>query len=531
MTRRLIAIRLRSFVGSFIKKRKDGSSRISKGKLAILSAVFGYVGLTLAGLFTLYSYLVGSVMLPLGLEEAYLGAFMTIDFAVIFFLSVFEMKSQLFECRDNELLLSMPVPPSAIVTSRVMVVVILNIIESLIFMLPAVVMLAILGGSAKAVAGGALCVILIPLFATSLSAGVGCLFAAIARRMKRMAPVKALLGVGAILLFYKIYFGIFDVEDEMLGESLAQMLNNPYMHAVGLSATFHPIASPIFGVLSIGGSALAFYIISKTYVSVVTVNRSSKKAEYRGRVGASRSPFIALSLKELKRYASSSGYILNSSLGLVFAAILGGAGIVYRDTLFELSSALSSAIGIGDVISVLYVAAGVFCLNLNTASAAALSLEGNSFFIIKSMPISPKTVLLAKCTPQIVVGTPFAIGFGICSGVALRASVIEYFLYIAISVVTVFLFAFVGIIFNTLLPKFKFENIVQAVKQSGSVFFTMLSAFVVTILVIALGVISCSAFGAVWAIVVMLVALLLLCGVSLLLLLTVAVRRYESFNA
>lgn len=530
MTKRLIFIRLRSFFSSFLRKKKDGTAKISKGKLILISAVFGYVGLTLAGLFTLYSYLVGSVMLPFGLEETYLGAFMTIDFAVIFLLSIFEMKSQLFECKDNELLLSMPIPPKSIVASRVTVVLLLNIIESIIFMAPAVVVFAVLGGSVRGIVGGALAIFLVPLLSVALSSGVGCLLAIVARKMKRMAVLRALIGVAAIMLFYKLYFGIFNVEDEMIGENLAEMLNNPYMRTVGLAAILDPAAFPVFAAVSVGSAALAYFIITKRYISIVTANYSAKRAEYNGRVGRSRSPLVALSVKELKRYASSSGYILNSSLGLAFMALIAVGGLIYSDDISVTVNEVAGILGVNSVLPVLFVAAGVTCLSLNTASASALSLEGQGLWIIKSMPVCGRIVLLSKCAPHVIVSLPFALGFGICASIASGATSLEWVLIIAISVLSVFLFAFVGIIMNTLFPKFKFDNIIQPIKQSGSVFFSILVSFVISISALLLGVVLCSVSSAV-ALSAMLALVLLLTVGAFALTVTACAKRYERLDA
>ena len=530
MTRRLISIRLRAFVGSLCGKRKDGSSKISKARLAAMSALFGFIGLMFSGFVALYAALVGMIMIPLGLEEMYLGAFMTVDFAVVFFLSIFEMKSELFECKDNELLLSMPIPPRAIVTSRISVVLILNTLESMLFLLPAVIIFGILGGSLAGIFGGILVMLLIPLLATALSAAFGCLFAIIAKKLKRLPILRLIISVLALLAFYKVYFGIFDVEDEMIGEELAEMLNNPAMYAIGLSAMLHPIATPILAVAAIGGAALAFYLISKSYISIVTANYSAKKAEYKGKVGKARSPMVSLAIKELRRYTSSTQYILNSSSGIIFACLLCVGGLIYSESVRQFAGEISLLLGGENILPALLCCAGVLCFSLNTTAASALSLEGSSLWVIKSMPISGRDVLLAKCAPQLVVCLPLAIVYGVIASIISEAGAL------GILIVLVLIFANVacsllGIILNTALPKFKFDNIVQPIKQSGAVALAMLFGFVLSLLSLGIGIFLSTSLGASWALGILLAIMVTLSLCELAVVMTKCAARFDRMGA
>ena len=57
-------------------------------------------------------------------------------FALMFIGSVFTAKSQLFEAKDNELLLSMPVPPGMILLSRMAALLAMNFVLELVVALP-----------------------------------------------------------------------------------------------------------------------------------------------------------------------------------------------------------------------------------------------------------------------------------------------------------------------------------------------------------------------------------------------------------
>ena len=74
----------------------------------------------------------------------------------------------------------------------------------------------------------------------------------------------------------------------------------------------------------------------RDYYEVLGVDKNAdestiKKAYYKGKKLAKRSSLFALTKKELFKLKSSSLYILNSSLGLVFEIIIAVLAVVKRD--------------------------------------------------------------------------------------------------------------------------------------------------------------------------------------------------------
>jgi ABC-2 type transport system permease protein len=63
--------------------------------------------------------------------------FAVTNFAMMFIGSIFAAKAQLYEAKDNELLLSMPIPPSAILASRMLTLLLINLAFDLMIAVPA----------------------------------------------------------------------------------------------------------------------------------------------------------------------------------------------------------------------------------------------------------------------------------------------------------------------------------------------------------------------------------------------------------
>ena len=530
MVKLLLSVRIRSFFASLSGRRKDGSLKVSRGKIIGLSVLFGIIGLTIVGMIAMYALAACMALLPLGLDAAYFGTFMAVDFGIVFFLSVLEMKTHLFECKDNELLLSMPIKPSAIVLSRILMVSILNFIESFLIMLPATIIYGAIGGSWQGVVGGIVAAILIPMLVASISSVVGWLFALVARKMKRMTFVKVVISMAALIVFYKFYFEFF-LSDSVSDETIVAALDNPALRLIGSPAILDPIPLIIFVVVSLGSAALALYLISKSYVSIVTAKVAQKQIKYEGNNSESRSAFTALVIKEIKRFTSSSSYILNSTGGILMVLLLGLGYMVYGDTINGVIEGMSGMLGGINVLPLCIAGMGVFSFGMSTTSAAALSIEGQSLWILKTMPISARSVLVSKTVPHILVNSPFAIAFGIVAGVYMGIGTVDTILVTLIFLLSAIAAGFMGIILNTAFPKFKFDNIAKPVKQSTPVVLMMVYATITAALMVGVGMALFVFMSSSVALAVLAVLSLVFCCAELAIICLPCARKYESFTA
>lgn len=531
MLKKLLQIRFRAIISSFAGKKKNSSKPISRARLTGTAAIFAVIGLAISAVSTLYALLFGKAIIGSGFESIYFGLFTALDFAMVFFFSVMQVKSHLFECNDNELLLSMPINPKTVVFSRLLAVLIINALESLFFLLPTVVVYGVFGGSWRGIVGGVLIIPLISLLTTSFATAVGWIVSIISKRMKRMAIFKALLAVAALIVFYKFYFGIFEMESEGGAEEIAKALDDSFISIIGLPATLHPVAFPVFAAISVACALAVFAVISKSYVSILTASYSGKKIAYKGEVGSSRSAFTSLSIKELKRFSTSTTYILNSTAGVIFTLLFIGAVVIYGNDLFYMMSNLSIYFIEVDITPALLAAIGVLCAGMSTVSASALSLEGQSLWVIKSMPIGAKTVLMAKTVPHLIINTPVALIYGIVIGIISGVGAIQTILITLICVSSSVFFAFLGIILNTVFPKFDYDNIVRPIKQSTAVGLSMFFSIIIMAVEISIGIVMGSFFEMELALSVMLILSLALVSLSAALICGKCAKKYENLTA
>ena len=128
MIKILVKNRLSALFGTAVSKGRDGAVKAGKGRILLFSLLYLLLISLFAGMSVIGAVTLGFVLIPIGASWLYFAIFFLVSFTLIFVLSIFETKSELFECKDNDLLLSMPIKPRDIVASRVLVVLIYNYI-------------------------------------------------------------------------------------------------------------------------------------------------------------------------------------------------------------------------------------------------------------------------------------------------------------------------------------------------------------------------------------------------------------------
>lgn len=482
MIKALIRIRIGSmFSGG---AGKDGKPK--KRSVAGVIAIFALLALTFAVFFLSIAAPLALVLVPMGLAAQYFAIFNIITFGIVFVLSVFETKSELFECRDNELLLSMPIRPRDIVLSRAISVIILNLAEAMIISLPAVAMFVVAGGGAWYIPSAIISSALIAMLATALSSAVGYFVALIASRIKHNTIITVVLTLGFLALYfvgYNAFLGAIEMLEEnpdKAGDAIASALAP--MSFFGNISLFKPLETTIFVVISVGAALLAWAVISKHYIKIITRRATLGKKAYVRRELSGSSVLVALSKKELLGFFSNSAYILNGIMGALFQIVLAVMLLISRDSIEPISVALGAFGGEG-ILELLCTVVLIGCASMSAVSASALSLEGKNFWIIKSSPIPTDALIYAKLVPHLAVSVPTSIVSSVIAAIAIGASPIWWVFMLLLPIVANLVFAMLGLILNIAMPKFEFANVAQVVKQSMPVFIITLGGMLFLLLI------------------------------------------------
>ena len=478
----LVKNRLRAVFGSALNRAGRGKKIEKPSPVKLILFAFLYV--FLIAVFLILSMSVSLMLAPIllpGLDWLYYLIYMCLSVTLIFILSIFETKTELFDCKDNDLLLSMPIKPKDIVAARVLIVLIYNYIINAILMIPAIVFYAIFAKNIFGIIGGILIFMLLPLFATALASFVGYLVAEISRKLK----FKNLITVIVTFSLFALYFVMVEVIGNNLeamleallgmGEELAQ--NHKVLLFFGNAALLKPLSILSVAAISIISAAIAYFMISSAYIRIVTERTGAKKAVYKEKRLKRGSAIAALTKKDIRHFFSSPIYTLNGGLGLIMGIVLGVVAIVNGDMLSTVTAELQiSTASLANIA----IALVILTFSMTIISACSLSLEGKQLWIMKTMPISPKTVLLSKAFVQFIISAPMILISTVLMLIATKPAPALWIVYIIIAQLANLSFSLLGILINVLFPKFDYENEAQAVKQSLATVVSMMLCMLVS---------------------------------------------------
>lgn len=527
MIGKLLGIRLRSFVSSLGGRSKRGEYKPpSVGRIVVLSLLLLYLVGTFAMLATTVAIALLSVSDLLGAPWLFFAMYAALPFAVIFMFSVFETKAELFECRDTELLLSLPLRSRDVVISRLLSVVLLNYAEAAVLMWPFLFVYAIAGGAPLAILGGILAYLLVPLLSTALSTGVGYLVARISAAVKRKTLVTMVLYLAFFVAYFWLYQSLFAMGDgsaEDLAASLSPLASVGALRFVGEAVMLTPLPTLSLVLVTVGAALLVFFVVERTFLRVAIPRHGARRRAYTGGRATRRSAFASLARKEISRFFSNATYMINSAMGVTLTLLLTGA-VLFSGA--ELQSALLSELGMTvRELTPIIILALVAVTMMNYPSACALSLEGKSLWLLRSLPVREDTVLLAKCVPHVLVCTVPSSISAIVLSVALRASFGQVVAFLLLPPLAGVACALFGILLNVAFPKLDYTSEAQPVKNSMAAMLSMFLQMIVGILMLFAG--SALVFiGIGWvALVITALLLLFLCALLYVLVTRVSARK------
>jgi ABC-2 type transport system permease protein len=172
----------------------------------------------------------------------------------------------------------------------------------------------------------------------------------------------------------------------------------------------------------------------------------------------------SLCVKEFRRYFSSSAYVSNTIIGPIIAVIM-TSSLFFAD-IDKLISEIPFKINVFDMFP--FVISAIFCMM--SPICVSISMEGKNWWIVKTLPISTKTLLDSKILMNIILYLPFYLIAEILLTIATKPDIFALLWQLLIPII-ILIFAFVFSLFiNLHFPVFNWESETVAVKQSLSSF-------------------------------------------------------------
>ncbi len=475
----------------YFQDRKTGKRRSKGGIIAFIvlyALLFIFLGFTFFGV----AAMLGGAFFALNMNWLYFAFMGTISVFLGVFGGVFNTYNMLYKAKDNELLLSLPVKPSVILSSRMIAAYAMSLMYEAMAFVPTVICYWInVRPNAARVIIPLLLVFILGIFVLTLVCVLGYIVAAISSHItKKKSFVTTLVSLVLFGAYYVVCFKINDLLTAAAAnaEKLSAAVKSyaAGLYAFGLAADgsviWFAVVTAVIAVLF----AVLYASMSKTFIKITTANRAAKKAVYKETPVKENNVKQALFKKELKRFLASPTYMLNTGLGvpmmIIASVILLIKSSYITNTLAEISTELPQ---IKTMVPLMFILIVGFCAGTGCITAPSLSLEGKNLWLLKSLPINPADIFNAKQRLHITLIAPPAAFTAICCGIALKLdfTIILYSVIFSVAFVQ-FMSAF-GLFLNIKKPNFEWTNETIVVKQSMPVMTALFGGWLIAMILFA----------------------------------------------
>ncbi|MBP5153720.1 MAG: hypothetical protein ILP12_01765 [Lachnospiraceae bacterium] len=403
--------------------------------------------------------------------------------------SAFTTYTTLYLPKDNDLLLSMPIPHRTIIASRLLSVALMSFLFSAAAIVPGALAWWIFVAADPAhILGGIMLLLITGTLVVVLASLLGLGVAAVSRRLKNKSLVITILLIAFFILYYVAIFTLqekiseFVMNVALYGEKIRGASFLLYSFGMtGTGALWHILGWTAVSLILL---ALTFTLLSRSFLSLTSSAGSVGKTVYREKPVRERSVSGALIAREMGRFFGSPMVTLNTGIAsimmLLAAGLLFWQGPALGEVLREVFAFDPGFISV--------ILCGVICLAgaMNDYTVVSVSLEAKTLWISRTLPVETQRILHAKVVLQLIYTLPPALLLSVSVICMLQPALLEAILLILVPQIFLTLTACFGLFLDLKRPNLHWISEMLVVKQGLNVFLMILGAPAAAILLTAL---------------------------------------------
>lgn len=452
--------------------------------------------LILAGIFMYaigtYYYVLAKELSNIGLTYIMLTIAMVVPTIFTLIEGIYKSQGVLFESRDNELLLALPIKKSKIIFVKLFKFLTFQYLYNLLFLLPAFILYIYFDNPKITFYFISIIMsFLLPIIPTIISSFIGFFIKGVSSSVKFK---KAVQTVFTLIIFLSIFVLSF-----YSNTLLTKLIKNASSVNDIISKIFYPIGIYVnliqkfdfiefikLLLINLIPLLLFVYISSKYYFSIISkFKESTKKSSSKNIAFRKNSKLKSLLIKEIKKYFSTSVYVFNTLFGVIimFVGVI-ALCINFEGTINTISSGQISNFDINSIIKILpslFCAMIVIISSMSIITSSSISIEGKSFNITKSLPVDSEVILLSKILASDVILIPFFLLSDIIFFIRFNVSFLDIALILMVTFLIPTFAAIIGLFTNLKYPKMNASNDTEVIKQSMSPVVSMLFGFIFSI--------------------------------------------------
>ena len=517
-------------INKLTKKRNGESRGIGLGLAALLIylLIFAFV--------TLYMFMFIVMYKELGNVKNIYLLIITISSVICFITTISKANAYIFRTKDYDFLMSLPIKPSVIITTKLLSLYLYNLLFVVTLVISCDIAYIIgVGFDAGLILLSIPAILVIPFFPMTVSSFISFLLGFIPLKQKTKNLLSMLLYIIMFAGFMAIYFyGMYSNNGNAI--SVYDTLGDYYFMGKWLfngMANLSIVHLLLFYGISIASFLVFVLIIGRFFLAIngmMSRNRTKSNYKLQNEKYERKGEVKTIFQKEVRSLLNYPQVLIQIASGPIMSIVM---AIMMPILILKNDAGEIGGIDFenGNVLMLIIGAFLLFALTLVSSTSSSISLEGKSFWIIKSSPVKTTNIFWGKCLVNILFTIPVALINIIILEIFFKASIIVAILVFIMTAGFILFTTFMGLLFNLLAPKFDYDNPVKAVKQGKPVLYTMLVDFGV-IIVTAILLILANMVGGIYASVATGALLgIILCVISYFILFKKGITLYDKLAA
>ena len=480
-----------------VKKNKNGKN----GRFLIMFLIF-YI---MFGMWGLTNSLIDELE-PMNLHYIILPVFTFLISIMTFIEGIYKAGPLMFNCKDDDLLLSLPIKKSTVLFVRIFKFYLFELLFNSLFILPVMIAYATRGINItwSYYLTSLIMLFLLPIIPIVLSCIVGSISTSLSSKFKHKNIIQIVISMIFLLAVFSVSYSMDNVMNYLVShaDSINDLISKIYYPSgvyAKLLTHFNILTLLLFIIINIVIFVISILVLSKSYFKINSRMKnvtSNSKVKVGDLTIKSNSITKSLVKKEFSKFFNTPVLVINSGFALVLFLIFSVVVAFKFDSFIPM---LTSQEGIDipkEVIlnnkSLLVLCIIMLASFMTSITNSLISLEGRNINILKSLPIKVKTILMSKIYSCLLITTPVLLLGDIILFIRLKLNIFEMLLLVILSITLPLISHIFGLIVNLKYPKLDAENSAEVVKQSTSSMISVLSglfAFIIlsSILFIVLG--------------------------------------------
>lgn len=399
---------------------------------------------------------------------------------------VYKSQSVLFEAKDTEMLFALPISKKMILVTRILKLYVFQLLYSLLMIVPGIVVYAYFAKpNVYFYIITIINTLLLPIIPTIIGSAIGFVIKRVSNAFKAKKAVELVLSMVFILGVMAISYNSTQVQSAIIENAnkimeTIKMVYYPIGAYLDLVNGFNIVTCIGWILISIIPFAIFIILASRKYFSLVSKsNEKIKKSEEKNKKSTDKVEYSfkkntkmkALVKKEFSKYFSSNVYIVNTMFSLVLLVIATIALVVNYDAAIQTIFGESDAEQLQMFHSYapnIYMVIVIALSFMTSITSSAISIEGKTFNISKSLPVGTKKLLQAKILMSSLITIPVILICDVIFFSRISFSLVDFVLILAISFIAPTIAAAFGLLVNLKFPKMDASSDTEVVKQSTS---------------------------------------------------------------